>query len=279
MQAFMDYLYRLLSLTAWKIDPPKAYGVFHISFFVIGVLICIFAAYKLRNISDRGNKILLLTLGGYLIVCEIYKQLFYFFIIKQGVGYSWGDFPFHLCSVPMYLCILVPLLKPGKLQKSLCSFLMLYNFLSGGIAFAEPSGLLHPYATITAHSMIWHMLLVFIGLYLLFSGRGGFELCDYWSATKVFFVLCVIAFSLNLSFWDISNGQINAFFIGPRNSSLIVFKQISEAFGWYFSTLLYIPAVCLGSYIIFLFVRLYHKQPIRDVLPFKKRNNVLPKGD
>jgi hypothetical protein len=169
----------------------------------------------------------------------------------------------------MYLCILIPFIKKGRLQNSLYTFLMLYNFLSGGISFTEPSGLLHPYATITAHAMVWHMMLVFIGLCLLFSGRGGYKISDYWAATRVYLVLCAVAFCINLAFWNVSNGQINAFFVGPRNSSIIVFKQISEAIGWYFSTLLYIPATCLGSYVIFLFVRIYHRVSVKEVLPFK----------
>jgi hypothetical protein len=42
------------------------------------------------------------------------------------------------------------------------------------------------------------------------------------------------------------------FFVGPSNSSLAVFSWISETFGWYVSTLLYIPSVCLGAYLFFL---------------------------
>lgn len=271
MEGFVNLLDSWITATAWRIETPKAYGWFHISFVVIGVLISFYAARKLRSIGDKGNRILLLSVGIFLMIAEVYKQLLYFLVIEDRSGYSWGDFPFHLCSVPMYLCVIAPLLKPGKLQKSLYSFMMLYNLLGGGIAFTEPSGLLHSYLMLTAHAMVWHMLLVFIGLYLVFSGRGGFEIKDYRASTKTFLILCAVAFGINLLFWDISGGAINNFFVGPRNSSIIVFKQISEAFGWYVSTAIYIPAVCLGAYLVFLLVRVYHKQPIKTVLPIKKR--------
>lgn len=260
----MDHIIELLdswiTATAWRIETPKAYGLFHLSFTIIGVLVCIFAARKLRNLSDKGNRILLVSVGVFLILAEVYKQLLYYFVIDRGNGYSWGVFPFHLCSVPMYLCVIAPLLKPGPVQKGMYSFMMLYNLLGGGISFTEPSGLLHPYATLTAHAMIWHMLLVFVGLYLVFSGRGGWEMRDYWASTKTFLALCAAAFCINLLFWDVSEGGINMFFVGPRNSSIIVFKQISEAFGWYVSTALYIPSICLGAYLIYLLVRLYHNK-------------------
>lgn len=259
MDSLIDFLESAITATAWKIDPPKAYGLLHLSFMIVGFTTAFLVARRLRNLSDAGNKRLLLGIGSFLLLAEIYKQLLLAFVISPD-SYSWGNFPFHMCSVPMYLCIIAPLLPKGKLQSSMYSFMMLYNLLGGGIAFFEPSGLLHGYATLTAHSLVWHMLLVFIGLYLMFSGRGGFEMSDYKNATKLFLILSCIAFAINLAFRNVSDGKLNMFFVGPSNSSLIVFKQISEAFGWYVSTAIYIPAVCFGAYIIFYVMQCYHNK-------------------
>jgi hypothetical protein len=133
--------------------------------------------------------------------------------------------------------------------------MMLYNLLGGAISFAEPSGLLSSYVTLTAHSMIWHMILVFIGLFLVFSGLGGRTAKDYRHSTYVFLLLCVVAFTINLVFRDVSGGSINMFFIGPSNTSIAVFKQVAKRFGWYVSTAVYIPAICLGAYLIMRVVR------------------------
>lgn len=251
MGRFELWLDNIISMTAWEMKTPKAYGPFHLLFMLIGFSVCAILAWKLRNVGEKGNRVILLSVGIFLVISEIYKQLFYAFYINDN-SYVWWIFPFQLCSVPMYLCIIAPLLKPGKVQKAMYSFMMIYNLLGGAISFTEPSGLLHPYWTLTLHAFIWHMLLVFVGLYLVFTDRGGHALADYWSATKTFLVLCLIAFCINLIFRDASNGSINMFFVGPSNSSIIVFKQISEHFGWYWSTALYIPAVCLGAYICFL---------------------------
>ena len=142
-------------------------------------------------------------------------------------------------------------------------FMMLYNLLGGAISFAEPSGLLHPYLTLTVHALLWHMSLVFVGLYLILSGRGKPEMPNYKSATKMFLALCLVAFCINLLFRDVSKGSINMFFVGPSNSSIVVFKQISEAFGWYVSTAVYIPAVCLGTYLLMLIIRYLQKRSCR----------------
>lgn len=245
-----DWLKQLITATAWEMEKPKAYGPFHLIFTFVGIAICVFLAIKLRNVSERGNRIVLFGTGAFLIITEIYKQLFYYYYIGNE-SYQWWIFPFQLCSVPMYLCIIAAFLKPGKVQNGMYHFMTTYNLLGGLMAFIEPSGIVHEYWTLTIHAFLWHMTLIFIGLYLIASGRLANKKKDYISATIVFLHLAAMAFCINLIFWEVSGGSINMFFVGPRNSSLIVFKQISERFGWYVSTVLYIPVVCLGALIVF----------------------------
>ena len=247
---FVNIISDFMNMTAWTMDKPKPYGVLHLSFMIIGFALSAFLAWRFRNVGERGNKAILLTSGIFLLVCELYKQLFYTFVVNPGQGYTWWIFPFQLCSIPMYFCIIIPLLRGGRVKRALCNFTVAYNLLGGAIAFLEPSGLLHGYWTLTLHALIWHMMLVFVGLYIGFSGRACTEKRDYLSATVTFLVLCVIAFSINCIFREVSDGSINMFFIGPRVSSLIIVKQIGERFGWYVGTLCYIPAVCLGAYIV-----------------------------
>lgn len=245
-----EFLSELMTATAWEMTPPKPYGVFHLSFMILGFALSVFLACSLKNLGEKGNRRLLMGVGIFLAVCEVYKQLFHYYHIEGG-NYAWWIFPFQLCSVPMYLCILAPLVM-GKLRQAMYDFMMTYNLLGGFMAFIEPSGIIHSYWTLTLHAFIWHMSLVFVGVYLLVSGRGRRTMAGFRGATKTFLVLCAAAFCINLLFWDVSGGSINMFFVGPKNSSLIVFKQISESCGWYVSTALYIPTVCLGAFLIFL---------------------------
>lgn len=262
MNALEQFLARAMSETAWEMTPPRAYGPFHLIFTFVGILACICIAYRLRNVSERGNKIVLVGTGAFLMLTEVYKQLFYYFVIGQG-AYQWNEFPFQLCSVPMYLCVIAPLLPRGKLQNGMYHFMTTFNLLGGMMAFIEPSGITHSYWTMTLHSYVWHMLLIFIGFYLIASGRFASTVKDYRSAAIVFIVLCAVAFCINLAAWNVSGGRINMFFVGPRNSPLVVFEWISKTFGWYVSTLLYIPIVCLGAYIVFLPVHLWAKRKQR----------------
>lgn len=251
MAAYID---AFMHATAWAMEKPAAYGTFHLTYTFVGLAVSILLAWSLRNLSDRGNRIFLTAFGVFLVICEVYKQLFHFYYIEEHT-YAWWIFPFQLCSVPMYLCLIAPWLKKGKLQRAMYSFMMTYNLLGGFMAFIEPSGISLTYWTLTLHAFTWHMSLIFIGLYLLFSKRGGLGREDFALSTKLFGVLCAIAFILNLALRQVSGGAVNNFYIGPSRSPLIIIKQISEMFGWYVGTILYIPAVILGAFLICLLLR------------------------
>ena len=267
MEQFSEFLDRVFTATAWGMTPPKPYGAFHLGFTLVGILVSILLAWRLRRLSERGNRILLVSVGAFLMITEVYKQLFYYYYIGDN-SYQWWIFPFQLCSVPMYLCVIAPFLRSGRVQKGMYHFMTTFNLLGGLMAFIEPSGIIHEYWTLTLHAFIWHMLLIFIGAYLILSGRFARRMQDFRSATVTFLSLALLAFCINLLFWKPSGGTINMFFVGPRNSSLVVFEWISEQLGWYVSTLLYLPVVCLGAFLVFLPAYLYErKREKRGTLP------------
>ncbi len=254
---------------AWPMEPFPSYGAFHILYTLIGFAVCGITAWKLRKVSDRAARWILFSVGAVLILSEVCKQLFYYFAIMDN-RYSWGDFPFQLCSIPMYLCVIAPWLKPGKLQRGMYSFMVLYNLLGGAISFTEPSGLLLDRWFLTVHACVWHMLLVFIGLFICFSKRGGDRKSDYVGATWTFIALCGVAFGLNC-FVQFGLGEhMNMFFVGPGDSPLVVFKQFSQWFGWYVNTPIYIFAVCLGAYLLFALIYWIQNKE----LPIRKKQAV-----
>lgn len=266
MEQMLDAFFQSV---AWPMEPFKAYGAFHILYTFIGFAVCALVAWKLRKASDRTMGGILFGVGVVLALSEVFKQFFCYYVIENNT-YHWGEFPFQLCSVPLYLCLIAPLLKPGNVQRALYSFMVLYNLLGGAIAFAEPSGLFHDHWFLTMHSCIWHMLLVLVGLLLCFSKRGGCTQKDYKAATGTFIVLCGIAFILNCIVQFGLGEHMNMFFVGPGNSPIIVFKQFSQWFGWYVNTPIYIFAVCLGAYLIFLLI--YGIQ--NKALPWRKKQKV-----
>lgn len=253
---------KFLYFTAWTMTPPKAYGAFHILFFIFGIILSVAVAWHLRNTDEKQNKKVLFTVGSILLITEIYKQLFYTYVIGKG-EYQWWIFPFQLCSIPMYFCLIIPFMKDGILKDSLYDFMLAFNLFGGFVSFIEPSGLIHEYWTLTLHAFCWHMLLIFLGIYIAFSKRGGQKLSNYKRAVAVFVCLCCVAFIINLLLFKAANGDINMFYVGPEVSPIIVFKDISVKYGSLVNTPLYMFSLCLGAFIFYMPISLFKNKKDR----------------
>lgn len=248
----------LLSYTAWTMSKFKSYGLIHISLFLSGLLISFVIAYYLRYSSEAKVDKILFKCGLFLLISEIYKQIFYTFYIDNG-SYPYWIFPFQLCSVPMYLCLILPLMKNHKIKEMIYNFMASYNLMGGFVSFLEPSGLIHEYVTLTIHAFIWHMMLIFIGLLIIFTKQGAKDIHDYPKAITTYLSLCLIAFIINLFFYKRSNGTINMFFIGPANSSIIIFKDICQKYSVLLSSILFMFSNSLASAFIYWLGCKYNK--------------------
>lgn len=235
--------------TAWEMTPPESYGLFHILFMILGGFVAVSLAWLLRKTNERQNKIVLGIVGGFLILSELYKQLFYFYVVKD-CEYSWWIFPFQLCSVPMYLCIFCLFIKSEKVKSWIYNFMFAFNLFGGAISFAEPSGLNHSYWTLTIHAYIWHMTLVFVGLYLFFSNRAGQKWYDYFKGVAVFLICCCIAQVFNVTLKN--KGGVNMFYISPfENSPIFFFDNFNKQYGWFANMCLYLFGLILGAAILY----------------------------
>ena len=248
---------RFFEALAIPMETPKSYGTFHISFFLIGLAVCIIAAVLLRKTDEKQNKIVLGVVGLTLIITELLKQLFYYYIIGNET-YPWWIFPFQLCSVPMYLCIIAIFLPKCKFREHLFEFMFAVNMVGGFISFLEPSGLNHPWLFLTLHAYIWHMLLVFLGLYLYFSKRACTTKTGYLKAIITFISLVCVAQIMNLT---INKPGFNMFYISPyAQSPLAVFSMFWEKFGWFSNMLLYILAISIAAAVVYYIFYLFRKK-------------------
>lgn len=250
-------LFRFFEKTAWRMEPPKAYGAFHLTFWFVGLTVVFFAAFFLRKAEERTNKYLLFGVGLFLALAEIYKQLFYTFYIGKG-RYPFDRFPFQLCSIPMYICLVVPWLKEGRLRQTLYTFTASFGFMGGFVSYFSPESMCLSYVTLTVHSFTWHMLLVFLGFYLFFTGRAGKTKKDFLFAMIAYLVFCCVAFLINLACYHTDGADVNMFFVGPKPSPLVICRDIVAKFGWQVNTLVYTGALILCAfcfYSAYLFIR------------------------
>ena len=246
----MKILIRFLKWTAWEMTPPEPYGTFHLVFWLTGLALVFFAAFFLRKTGEKANNRLLFGTGLFLLLAEIYKQLFYTFVIGGG-KYQFDRIPFQLCSMPMCLCLLLPFLKNGKFRQALYTFTASFGFMGGFVSYFSPESMCLPYWTLTIHSFSWHLILVFLGLYLFFSGRAGTHLRQFLPAAGIYLSLCAVAFCINLLCYRCPGNDVNMFYVGPKPSPLVVCRDIVARFGWAVNTVVYVSALTLCAFLFY----------------------------
>lgn len=241
--------------TAWEMEKPVGYCAFHIIATAVLLALTILGVWLLRKTNEKQNRIVLGAVGFFLLASEVYKIAFHM-TVNPYDWYFWGAFPFQLCSVPMYLCLIATFCKNEKVNRWLYECMFAVNIVGGIMAFIEPSGIQHGYVTLTLHAYIWHMLLIFVALYLYVTKRACTNAVSYKKAAILYLALCAVAQGFNLIFGD----KINCFYLSPYvRSPLAVFKDIYSNCGWLVNMVLMIVAVLLGAAIVYYagyFIRL-----------------------
>lgn len=256
-----DGLISILEATAWTIEKPAAYTLPVIALTAAGILTAAAAAYRLAGRRPAGQDSspalrVLVFCGLLLALAEGYKQTFLYFIVFQG-SYNWWYFPFQLCSVPMYLCLALPLFPKGTIRQAILVFLRDFGLLGGIMALLVPEGFLWEYVSLTAHGFLWHFLLIFIGCYIGFSRIVDTpKPAGLFSALPVYFICCLIATAVNLAvqakFWPYS--YANMFYINPCfPSEQAVFHTIALTFGTPVGLAAYLLATVAGALLIHRF--------------------------
>ena len=251
-----DFLVKFFTSLAGEFnETPPTWGTLHITFFAVGLALSIAVALFFRKSdSKRFNRVLRIA-GFILCGMEVIKISFFHFALHNcNLTDTVNLFPFQLCSLPIYMAPIASYLKEdNNVRKAMLTFMMTYTLMSGFSAFVNPSGILMKHMLPTFHSLIWHMLLVFIGLLIAFSGRGGHELKDFGRAVILFIACCYIALFLNILLPMLLPGAVvNMFYIGPERSSLIVFCDLYDKYDWVVQMKAYEMALTIGAFVLFL---------------------------
>jgi hypothetical protein len=257
-----------LQWSAWPMTTPVVYSAFHLLFFFVGTAIMILLAWLLRSLrSVRMSNIIFTVTGLILGLGELYKQLFYYYIINDQ-HYDWWLFPFQLCSLPIYLCLLLPLIRNTRIRRILCTFLLDFNMMGGIATFIDPSGILHGYWILTLHGLTWHLILIFLGIYIFFTDQADLSWHGFCATLPIFAAVCLIAELLNSLLH--SFGSINMFYISPYEmSTQLLFSDIDRLLGRPAGIALYILAMIGGALLIHTICRICH-QFAGPTLPFRK---------
>ena len=237
--------------------------------FICGAAVSAALAFAAARRFGTHNEIILDILAVVLPLSEIWKQLLLTW--EGGGAYQWWYLPFQLCSMPLYLLparqILIHLgnreipaecpvasfqggiSKYSGAVRLISDFLTDFGLLGGLFAFADQSGMHYRLRVLTVHSYLWHFTMIFLGLYLIFSGRHSRTYRSYLRPAALFLVLAAGAEMINALCHHF--GEINMFYISPWEPvTQIILRDIASYIGIPAEIALYLILILTGGFLI-----------------------------
>ena len=246
------YLQSFLEMTSWRTTAPPIGSFIHIYAAIVTIGAAFFFAVKFSYSTEKKRMHILTGMGWVLLIMELYKQFFYFYIVNDG-AFDWWFFPFQLCSVPMYMCILLPFVSK-KLQTTFLTFMTGFTFVSALAALIYPEDMLRSYISLTAHGFIWHGILLFISLLIAISGMADLSIKGFGRSVVLFLVLCAAAVLINVLAEPLAqSGAVpdsypNMFYLSPYHPSDQPFVgRIESMYGRPAAMASYIGAIIAGA--------------------------------
>ncbi len=201
-----------------------------------------------RSLSDDTVKNVLFAVGLILAAGELYKQLFLYFVINHG-NYDWWFFPFQLCSIPMYLCVIQFFIKSRKARRVIGTFLRDYCIMAGLAAIIVHEGFSGIHWSLTLHGYLWHTIMILTGFFCDLTGLADDSGAGYVRTLPLFWGCAAIATVINIA--APRHGEADMFYISPYHVSVQpVVHELGLAIGIIPSDILYLCSICLGAAII-----------------------------
>nr|AIF26519.1 hypothetical protein [uncultured bacterium fosmid pJB39A3] len=204
----------------------------------------------MENTEAKYKKTFLIV-GIVMAATELIKQLLLTFAVGQG-SYQWWYFPWQLCSIPMYACIIAGVCRSRKVYASCLAFISDFGLLAGICAFLDTSGFQYELAILTVHSYLWHIVLIALGIYAWYvRAKCRVQKLAFCGGFLIYLSACVIAEIINVIAFDNGCRPINMFYISPRYLMTQVYiKDLAPVIGNSACILLYIAVTVAGALII-----------------------------
>ena len=254
----MAFWQKILEILNVKMEVPGMYGWFHLLSFALTILAAIFLCASHRKGDDNRVRHVVLITAVVVAIFEVYKQIVFNFGYENGItyDYQWYIFPFQFCSTPMYIGLLAGLTRKGKVHEAASAYLATYAVFAGLCVMLYPSTVFIDTIGINIQTMVCHGSMIFVGVYLLYSGYVKLEHKTILKAIPVFAVCVALAAIMNeIAFRAdlLETETFNMFFISPHcDPSLPVYSLVQGVVPFPWCLVIYVSAFSLAAYLMLL---------------------------
>lgn len=251
---------------------PGMFSWFHLLWLGIMILGAVLVSIFVGKKHDPKRDYLVIAVCSVILIgCEVFKQLFWYAFYDY---YRFEIFPYQFCSVPIYVAIAATLIPKGKARELCYKFLAFYGIIGGLSVMLVPTAVLYTYfIPMSIHSMLWHSVLVIMGVYLIVSRGYGKKLKELFTPCMLF--LCFIALAVigNILVYKLHLGteacqpgdNLSMFYISPYYPTQLPLLGVVQEFSYPLFLLCYIIIFNAFSLIVFGVTKL-----VRRIMDKKK---------
>lgn len=260
----MELIYKLYNLAATEEPEPLPWGRYHV-LWVLGVLaLTAILCTALKDCKDMGFRVCILALFGIMLIFEIYKQIFFSMEMVDGVltfNYNWGNFPFQLCSTPLYVLPFLGILRDGPVRDFAASYTVSFTLLGGLVVYLFPSTVFDVFVVGNVQTMTHHGIQIVTGIFTAVWYRKRLNRSFFMKGALVFTVMFTVAMLLNtvgrealISIGAItSETNFNMFMISPYfDINPPIFEELVNSIDpWLFVVIYFIGVPVVAAALMF----------------------------
>lgn len=235
----MSLLERICNIVNIEIEEPAPYGWLHLLCALVLLLLTVFLCIKIKDASDRAFRTVIIVSWAVMFLLELFKQTLFPLTMQEGAvvyNYSWVDFPFQLCSTPIYVLPLLGFLRDGKARDFAASYIMTVGLIGGLAVYFDPETVLVVTMVKSVQSMVHHGIQVLTGILTAVYYRKRITKSFFYRGIVTFSVMFLIANLLNTVGFNIltssgimpEDASFNMFYISPNRDQY--FPMLGELF-------------------------------------------------
>lgn len=253
MSGFERFVQRISHI----MEVPPSYGIFHLISVIVAIALTTILCLFLKNASSKTFRIISLFAWLVMVILEVAKQLVLAYSFEGGTvtaSYSWTDFPYQLCSTPIYLLPFVIFMKDGKVRDSIMSFISTFALFGGLVVFVYPNDVFVENTIVNLQTMIHHGLQIVLGIYFMVYNRKKLNAKYFLRGIIVFAIMTAIAIILNLVVYHfITKDIFNMFFISPYfPQHLPVLSTVSQMAPYWVYLIAYLIGFVIAGYLVYI---------------------------
>lgn len=263
----MKLLEGLISVINIEMEEPAAYGGFHLFCALVVAFLGALLALRYKDSGDRTFRQVIGAMFFVMFAFELMKQTLFCMSVEEGrvvYEYNWTDFPFQLCSTPLYVLPLLAFAPDGWLRDMAAAYTMTFAFIGGLATYIVPGTIFTTSVFRNIQTVIHHGVQIVSGVYTASHCRRRVSRRLYLLGVGLFSALYLVANLLNtvgykllVSLGAFEEGySFNMFYVSPRaDQSTPMLNDFFDLVSPIAFIVVYFIALCFGAALIMYAVR------------------------